>query len=67
MAQLVTHVDSSTLEAKYHASEKPGESVPRHPGHMGHIWDDGGVDLVDLIYGDHVDTRDELVRQRVSI
>lgn len=55
MAQLVTHVDSSTFDATYLASDKPGERVPRHPGHMDHIWDDGGTDLVDLIYSDHVD------------
>lgn len=62
MAQLVTHVDSSSSDATYLASDKPGERAPRQPGPMGHMWDDRGIALVDLIYGDHVDTRGECVR-----
>lgn len=63
MAQLVTNVGSSALGAKYLASDRPGERVPRPPGHICHAWDDRGTDLANLIYGDHVDARYELVRQ----
>lgn len=51
---IMTHImgiyDSSTLEARFLASDESDKTVPQHPGRMSRVWENRDIDLRVILF-----------------